>query len=161
MRKLSCRQVKRIIGTGRPEDWDEELRGALREHVDSCETCRLELATMHALRRAIAAGRRLQLPAHFQTRLMQRIGQAKPERGFHPLRQMSWRPVAALAGLAVALLIVVLILHLRGEVPGTLPAQGAPDIATTPDAQFLQELVMYHQQLAVSELGHDPGLLLV
>ncbi len=170
MKKLTCKQVRRLIDTGRPADWPADLREAVREHVARCASCRRELALTRLLSQAIAEREPATAPADFSARLMRRIAEREQKKAARrPLWPaiVAWRPaLAAATVVVVVLLVAVLAYHPNigptqpaGQV-AEAPADQGTQIAAASDAAFVQDLVMYHKHLELAELGGDAGLLL-
>ena len=172
MKKLSCKEARRLIDSGRPDEWPDEVREAVRQHVAECAECRRELAATRMVTGALAGGARPRVAGDFSARLMQRIAEREQAKAARRARwwptAMAWRPALA-AAVVVLVVIVAAVVVMHGT--GPQPAQPAgqtvaaqPDasgtqIASAADAAFVQDLVMYHQHLELAELGGDAGLL--
>lgn len=167
MRKLSCAQVKRIIGSGRREDWPDGVREAVERHLASCADCRRELAVVEMLATAMSRARREAAPAGLTGAVMKRVSQREAGRARGQPVSVSWKPAMAVALVLVVALAAVYL------VPRLGPGTGAGDIATIgtaktvgagvsagEDVAFLEELVHYHQELAQATIALDGGVLL-
>ncbi len=174
MRNLSCREVKRITGASRREDWPAHLRGALEEHLRGCPGCRREVAEIELLSAIMASDSREAAPPDFAGRVIHRLSEravsgrdgGRARSVPVPLRR-SWQPALAAALLLVIVLgVAVFVSRPSPTGPDTGPGLRPPQIATNGGLQaaqdaFLEDLVRFHSRYSDSSHGVDAGVLLV
>lgn len=174
MRELSCRQVRRIIGAFRREDWPEHLRGAIEEHLRGCSGCRREVTEAELLSAAMASDPPEATPPDFAARVLHRVSErATSGQGEGRTRSVpvplgrGWQPALAVALVLVIVLGVAVALYRPNPAaPDTGPASQPVQVASQNGFQggedaFLEDLVRFHSRYADSGHGMDAGVLLV
>jgi anti-sigma factor RsiW len=163
MRKLSCAQARKIVACSRREDWPEQLRPALRVHLQACARCRRELAAHELLRQAIGAQPRVPLRADFLPRLMERLAEQRAgatARSAAPAKLLvvgRWRPLLAAVSVLILLLGATLAWYQATSGHKDTGA-GMLEVGPSSETVFLQELVWHHESLVATTPESDAGV---
>ena len=140
---------------------DADRTAALTDHVGACDACATFVAAQRSVSEALDVWRAPPVSADFDRRLYARIEQEVPwwdflVRPFRPTFTARWLPVAAAAGLLVAVSVWV-------ERPGELPVpppRSAQVEALSPDqaAAALEEMQVVQQFNEILHVDADPRM---
>lgn len=162
MKRLNCRQVKRLVVSFERGEWPAALRGAIEAHLADCQSCSRDLALMGLVREALWRTPRHRAPSDFTASVMRRIGEVELDRSRAQAHRFP-APVAyraVLIAAIVALFVSAALLYV-GHQNHALP-QAAFEVAAVPygEASLVEQLVMYHEQAAAYQVGVDAGILM-
>ncbi|MCX7599296.1 MAG: hypothetical protein N2512_10615 [Armatimonadetes bacterium] len=190
MKRLKCTQVKRIVTLQEPAAWPIGLRDAIEAHMADCPSCRRELALSDLVREALRQTPTYRAPAGFAPSVMGKIAEREILRSRRwPHRLVAWSNArAVLAAAAVAVMLVgstLVYLRYQGDVMPSPPvghggvhvptyypnprsevgqvppeAKGEMDQSPRGDASLVEQLIFYHEQAALHEIGTDAGILM-
>ena len=159
MRRITCREVEKILGQSRLRELSEEMRQAIAAHAKTCPKCRRELAFARLVDRVSSKAPVEPAPESFAEAVMRRISQQELARANRFAWLRGWRPVVAVAAVALVLILAITLLPIR-HVAVQVPAHPTVTASQQADASFVQELVEFHEQFAARTMGMDAGVLL-
>lgn len=163
MKKLSCSRVKRIIATREDGHWPSALKAAIEAHLESCPSCRRDLALTDLIRDALRRAPVHHAPSGFAASVMERLAQREL---LAAQRRWRWLPAPSphLAVLAAAMFAVIVLgaalVYVQHHAQPLPQAPTGIALAPSADLSLVQQLVFYHEQAAAQEIGTDAGVLM-
>lgn len=119
---MSAHRIERQLSAYLDGELTPEEAAGVRAHLDSCEPCRAELASLRATKSLLGRLPQPALPAGFAAGLWSRIERPAPR------RWLWWpRPAMALAAAALAVVLVAVPL-VRGHLERLRAAEVGPDL---------------------------------